>query len=294
MFNFSKPDQITKSGKYKKKMRISLNHNLQYMAACSIKKMENYFMTKYYAIVLVVFSVAAVSSSSSNNSIVDLSEILSEVKLLKMEVAELKYEREARQMDDTEVMNSSDAADIQTLKLKVAAIENVKATRNGICQIRHNPCGNTCICVEDYRLVSKYFCDCRSQVTRRDCKEHHVYGARINGLYTINANVFTRVIQVFCDQTTDGGGWTVIQRRMDGSENFYRNWVAYKLGFGQLHREHWIGNENIFRLTTQAFLKGSEVSHWKSVESFAFETCLKLIFNFFFFFLRRNYYLLNL
>ena len=46
---------------------------------------------------------------------------------------------------------------------------------------------------------------------------------------------------------------------MDASENFYRSWVEYKLGFGQLRREHWLGNENIFHLTSQAFLKGSEL-----------------------------------
>ena len=116
-----------------------------------------------------------------------------------------------------------------------------------------------CLCVEDYNLLEKYFCDCRVQQTRRDCKEHYLQGERINGLYKINKNINGRVIQVFCDQTTDGGGWTVIQRRMDGSENFFRNWTEYKTGFGQLHREHWLGNENIYLLTAQAFFKGSEV-----------------------------------
>ena len=40
---------------------------------------------------------------------------------------------------------------------------------------------------------------------------------------------------VFCDQDTDGGGWTVIQRRINLTqrENFYRTWAEYRLGFGK-------------------------------------------------------------
>ena len=44
-------------------------------------------------------------------------------------------------------------------------------------------------------------------------------------------------MQVYCDQKTDGRGWTVIQRRVDGSVNFFRDWVNYKNGFGQLQNE---------------------------------------------------------
>lgn len=33
----------------------------------------------------------------------------------------------------------------------------------------------------------------------------------------------------------------VIQRRQDGSENFYRNWTEYEIGFGSPSSEVWLG-----------------------------------------------------
>jgi len=55
--------------------------------------------------------------------------------------------------------------------------------------------------------------------------------------------------RVFCDANTRGGGWTVILRRLDGSENFYRNWNTYKNGFGNLDGEFFLGLDKIHALT---------------------------------------------
>ena len=69
---------------------------------------------------------------------------------------------------------------------------------------------------------------------------------------------------------TDGGDWTVFQRRQDGSVDFYRGWNDYKAGFGQLTAEFWLGNDKIHRLTaSRPSSLRVELEDWSGVKTYA-------------------------
>ena len=84
---------------------------------------------------------------------------------------------------------------------------------------------------------------------KRNCGEIYKSGERKDGVYTIKPDNLP-AFDVFCDQTTAGGGWTVIQKRLDGSVDFFLNWSDYKVGFGDLNGEFWLGLDKIHRLTS--------------------------------------------
>ncbi|XP_037782210.1 ficolin-1-A-like [Penaeus monodon] len=90
----------------------------------------------------------------------------------------------------------------------------------------------------------------------RNCREIQQEGKLTSdGVYIIYPHDSSphRPVAVFCDMATEGGGWTVIQRREStiGKENFSRTFLEYGLGFGDPERDHWLGLDHVHALTNQ-------------------------------------------
>ncbi|XP_051269533.1 tenascin isoform X2 [Dicentrarchus labrax] len=84
----------------------------------------------------------------------------------------------------------------------------------------------------------------------KDCAQALLNGETTSGLYTIYVGgEESQPIQVYCDMTTDGGGWMVLLRRQNGKLEFYRNWKNYTAGFGNMNDEFWLGLSNLHKIT---------------------------------------------
>ncbi|XP_035253482.1 angiopoietin-related protein 6 isoform X2 [Anguilla anguilla] len=86
----------------------------------------------------------------------------------------------------------------------------------------------------------------------QDCQHALESGESTSGIYLLRPRNANRLIQAWCEQDPVQGGWTVVQRRQDGSVNFFRTWDQYKQGFGNLNGEYWLGLEHLYWLSTQA------------------------------------------
>ena len=87
-----------------------------------------------------------------------------------------------------------------------------------------------------------------------------------SGIYTIYIEGSPK--EVYCDMSTNGGGWTVIQRRGDfgNSEDYFqRNWTEYRNGFGHPKKEVWFGLNDLYMLT-----KSTPVEVYNLIIVFAF------------------------
>ncbi|KAF6375923.1 angiopoietin 2 [Rhinolophus ferrumequinum] len=102
----------------------------------------------------------------------------------------------------------------------------------------------------------------------RDCAEAFKSGLTTSGLYTLTFPNSTQEVKAYCDMETAGGGWTVIQRRGDGSVDFQRTWKEYKMGFGNPSGEYWLGNEFVSQVTNQKrYVLKIRLTDWEGDEA---------------------------
>ncbi|XP_036382681.1 tenascin-like isoform X3 [Megalops cyprinoides] len=84
----------------------------------------------------------------------------------------------------------------------------------------------------------------------KDCSQALLNGETSSGIYTIYLGGDEgQPLQVYCDMTTDGGGWIVFVRRQSGKLEFFRNWRNYTAGFGDMNDEFWLGLSNLHKIT---------------------------------------------
>ncbi|KAI1883684.1 hypothetical protein AGOR_G00234090 [Albula goreensis] len=97
-------------------------------------------------------------------------------------------------------------------------------------------------------------------VSGKECEDIFRRGGDSSEMYLIQPDSFFQPYKVYCDMTTEKGGWTMIQNRQDGSVDFGRRWDSYRAGFGNIASdtgkgfchtpgEYWLGNDRISQLT---------------------------------------------
>ena len=127
---------------------------------------------------------------------------------------------------------------------------------------------NTALCWPAKRISTGYYLD---------CKDAYDQGQRCSGIYTIrpegSGGRLSLIIQppfkVYCDMTSDGGGWTVFQFRVNGSQDFFLGWQDYENGFGDLNGEFWLGLSKIHRLTANASMLRVELGDFDGNTAYA-------------------------
>ncbi|XP_077340770.1 angiopoietin-related protein 5 [Lithobates pipiens] len=72
-----------------------------------------------------------------------------------------------------------------------------------------------------------------------------------SGIYIIQPEGTQFSFEAFCDMDYRGGGWTVLQKRIDGTIDFQRTWLDYMEGFGELSGEFWLGLRKTFCILNQ-------------------------------------------
>ncbi|XP_076815436.1 uncharacterized protein LOC143461559 [Clavelina lepadiformis] len=145
------------------------------------------------------------------------------------------------------ILNPSNQTDASATPTVNASPESTTTTSSGIGEVQNA----TELAHTRSNTVTGLESTTPSPDLPRSCQDHYTSGSDTSGVYTIYP--ISDPIQVYCDQVRDGGGWTVIQRRLNGSLNFNRPWLDYRRGFGSASGEYWLGLDLISAITRAGF-----------------------------------------
>lgn len=104
----------------------------------------------------------------------------------------------------------------------------------------------------------------------RDCSDLLLRGHSHSGMYAVTPDPSVSAVTVRCEMAVEGGGWTVLQRRVDGSVSFNRSWADYRRGFGSADGELWLGLELMHLLTRDRDMElRVDLEDWDGVKGHA-------------------------
>jgi archaellum component FlaC len=136
---------------------------------------------------------------------------------------------------------SAVARNTNTLLLKHGDLVTKPFLTDSLTDVKHHH-----VYQQPLKTANSFQCD---KDIPRNCKEVLEKGSNTSGIYLIQPKLAPRPFMVLCEMESKGGGWTYVLNRYEGVQDFYLNWRNYKLGFGNLGGEFWLGLEYLHQLT---------------------------------------------